>query len=83
MVLISRKALNFELWCWRRLFRISFPQGDQILKEINPDGRTDAKAEASIFWPPDEGSQLIGKGPDAGKDGRQREKRAAEDEMIK
>ena len=54
-----------------------------ILKEINPDGRTDAKAEASIFWPPDEGSQLIGKGPDAGKDGRQREKRAAEDEMIK
>ena len=58
-------------------------QGDQILKEINPDGRTDAKAEASIFWPPDEGSQLIGKGPDAGKDGRQREKRAAEDEMIK
>ena len=26
-----------------------------ILKEINPDyiGRTDAKAEATILWPPD------------------------------
>ena len=46
-------------------------QGDQtsqsILKEINP-GRTDAKAEASILWPPDAKSQLVGKDPDAGKD---------------
>ena len=29
---------------------------------------TDAEAEASIFWPSDEKSQLIGKDPDAGKD---------------
>ena len=29
---------------------------------------SDAKAEASMIWPPDEKSQLIGKGPDAGKD---------------
>ena len=59
------------------------PQGDQILKEINPGGRTDAKAEALILWPPDEGSQRTGKDPDAGEDGRQREKRAVEDEMIR
>ena len=30
--------------------------------------RTDAEAEASILWPPDGKSQLIGKDPDPGKD---------------
>ena len=44
-------------------------------------GRTDAEAEAPVFWSPDVKSQLIGKDPDAGKDWRQKEKRAAEDEM--
>ena len=34
-------------------------------------GRSDAKAEAPILWPPDVKSQLIGKDRDAGKDGRQ------------
>ena len=45
-------------------------------------GRTDAKAEAPIFWPPAAKWQLIGKDPDAGKDWRQEEKRATEDEMV-
>ena len=31
-------------------------------------GRTDAKAEAPILWPPDVNNQVIGKDPDAGKD---------------
>ena len=31
-------------------------------------GRTDAEAEAPIFWPPDVKGPLIGKDPDAGKD---------------
>ena len=44
-------------------------------------GRTDAEAEAPVFWSPDVKSQLIGKDPDAGKDWRQKEKRAAKDEM--
>ena len=35
-------------------------------------GRTDAEAEASILWPSDAKSQLVGKDPDAGKDWRQR-----------
>ena len=42
-----------------------------ILREINPEifiGRTDAEAEAPIFWPPDVESRLFGKDPDAGKD---------------
>ena len=44
---------------------------------------TDAGVEASILWPPDSKSQLIGRGPDAGKDWRQKEKRTAENEMIR
>ena len=46
-------------------------------------GRTDAEAEAPILWPPAVKSRLIGKDPDAGKDRRQQEKGAAEDEMVK
>ena len=41
------------------------PKGDQSWVFI---GRTDAKAETPILWPPDADSQLIGKDPDAGKD---------------
>ena len=35
-------------------------------------GRTDAKAETPILWPPDGKKWLIGKDPDAGKDWRGR-----------
>ena len=45
-------------------------------------GRTDDEAEAPILWPPDVKSQLIGKDSDAGKDWRQKEKGAAEDETV-
>ena len=45
-------------------------------------GGTDIEAEASVILPPDVKSQLIGKDPDAGKDWRQKEKRAAEGEMV-
>ena len=45
-------------------------------------GRTDAEAEAPILWPLDANSWLTGKDPDAGKDGRQKVKRATEDEMV-
>ena len=46
-------------------------------------GRTDAKTEASIFWPPDVKSQLIGKDPHAGKDWREKEKGPTKDEMVR
>ena len=46
-------------------------------------GRAGADAEALIFWPPDEKSQLTGKDLDAGKDWGQKEKRVAEDEMVR
>ena len=54
------------------------PKGNQLLLFI---GRTDAEAEAPIFWLPDAKNWLIGN-PDAGKDWRQEEKGTAEDEMI-
>ena len=61
---------------------------DCKIKPVNPKGnqswirtgRTDA--EAPILWPPDVKSQLTGKDPDAGKDWRQEEKGATEDEMV-
>ena len=45
-------------------------------------GRTDAKVEAPILWPPDVMNWLTGKHPDAGKDWRQ-EKGMTEDEMFR
>ena len=42
------------------------PKGDQSRVFI---GRTDAKAETPILWPPDVKSWLIGKDPDAGMAG--------------
>ena len=45
-------------------------------------GRTDAKAESPILWPPDAKSWLIWKDPYAGKDWRWEEKGMIEDEMV-
>ena len=45
-------------------------------------GRTDAKAETPVFWPPHAKSWLIGKDSDAGRDWGQEEKGMTEDEMA-
>ena len=45
-------------------------------------GRTDAEDEAPILWSPDGKNWLVGKDPGAGKDWRQVEKRATENEMV-
>ena len=85
----------FELWCWRRLLRVPWTarrSKQSTLKEIQPvhskwdqfwvfTGRTDAKAETPIVWPPHAKSWLIGKDSDAGRDWRQEEKGMREDEM--
>ena len=55
------------------------PKGDQFWVFI---GRTDAKVETPILWPPDVKSWLIGKDPDDGRDWRQEEKGMTEDEMA-
>ena len=72
-----QRPVAFELWCWRRLLRVSplvckeiqpvHPKGDQSWIFI---GRTDAEDEAPILWPPDVKGWLIRKNPDAGKDWR-------------
>ena len=53
-----RRIDAFEMWCWRRLLRVSLdckeiqpvhPKGDQSWVFI---GRTDAEAETPVLWPP-------------------------------
>ena len=52
------------------------PLNSKEIKLVNPKGnqtwifigRTDAKAEAPVLWPPDANSPLVRKGLDAGKD---------------
>ena len=65
---------------WNSETKLVHPKGNPPWIFI---GRTGAEAEAPILWPPDAKSQLTGKDPDAGKDWRQREKRATEDEMAR
>ena len=75
----------FELWCWRTL---ESPLDCEEIQPVNPKrnqlwifiGRT--VAEAPILWSSDAKRQFIGKGPDAGKDERQKEKRMSEDKMV-
>ena len=49
----------FELWCWRRLFRVPWTarrSNQSILKEISPEYSLEGlmlKAETPILWPPD------------------------------
>ena len=56
-----RRIDAFELWHWRRLLRVPWTarrSNQSILKEISPGfiGRTDAKAETPVLWPPHEKS---------------------------
>ena len=69
----------FKLWCWRRPFES--PLNYKKINPVNPKGnkswifigRTDAKAETPILWPPGVKSRLIAKHPDAGKDWGQKD----------
>ena len=45
-------------------------------------GRTDAKVEVTMFWPPDAKGQLTGKDSDDGQDWGQEEKGPTEGEMV-
>ena len=55
------------------------PEGDQSWVFF---GRSDAKAETPVLWPPHAKRWLIGKVSDAGRDWRQEEKGMTEDEMA-
>ena len=75
---VLEKTLESPLDC--KEIQPVHPKGDQSWTFI---GRTDAKAEASILYPLDEKSWLIGKDSDAGKNWGQKEKGMTEDEMVR
>ena len=74
--LVLEKTLESPLDC--KEIQPVHSKGDQSWVFL---GRTDAKAETPILWPPHEKSWLIGKDSDAGRDWGQ-EKRMTEDEMA-
>ena len=76
-------------WCLQTVVLEKTPESSFDCKENKPVnlkgnkpwilvGRTDAEAEAPVFWSSDANSWLIGKVLDAGKDWGQKEKRALE-----
>ena len=73
-------------WCFQIVVlekTLEGPLDGKAIKYVNPKGnqtwifigRTDTEAEASILWPPDVKSRLIGKDSDAGKDWRRQRMR--------
>ena len=81
---------RIDLWTVVLEKSLESPLVRKKIKPVNPKGnqpwiftgRTDAKSEAPILGPPDVKNWLIGQNPDAGKDWRQEEKEATEDEMV-
>ena len=89
---LYKESWALKNWCfWPVVFEntCKSPLDYKEIKPVNPKGnqswifieRTDAEAEALVFWPPDAKSWFIGKDPDAGKDWRQEEKGTTEDKM--
>ena len=81
-------------WCFQTVVlekTLESPLDSKEIKPVNPKGnqpwiftgRTHAETKAPILWPPDMKSWLTGIDPDPGKDWGQKEKRAAEDEMVR
>ena len=75
---------SFKLWCWRRLLRVPWTArrpNKSILREINPEYSLEGlmlklQYFGHLMW------RLTGKGPDDGKDWKQEEKGAIEEEMV-
>ena len=79
-LLVSVKYTEtIQNWCLQTVVPENTPESLLDSKEINPvnlngnqtwilTGRTDAEAEAPVFWSSDVMSRLIGKVPDAKKD---------------
>jgi len=82
---------NWCLWTVVLEKTLESPLDSNEIQPVNPKGNqfwrfiemTDAEAEALILCPPDANSQLTGKNPEAGEDWGQKEKRMAEDEMVR
>ena len=87
-----KESWALKNWCfWTVVLEktLGSPLDTKEIKQVNPKGnkswiftgRTDAKAETPILWPPDGKNWLGWKDPDAEKDWRQ-EKGMTEDEMV-
>ena len=84
-----KEGWSLKEWCFQIVEKIlETPLDSKEIKPVTPNGnqpwilfgRTDAKAP--MLCPPDVNSLLTGNDPDAGKDWKQKEKRATEDEMV-
>ena len=75
---IIKKSWALKKWCfWTVVLEktLENPLGCKEIQPVHPKenwswmfiGRTDAEAEAPIFWPPDAKNWLFRKDPDAGK----------------
>ena len=80
-------------WCfWPVVLEkaLESPLDPKRIKPVHPKGsqswifigRTDAKGETPILWPPDAKNWLVGKDPVAGKDWRWKEKGKTENKMT-
>ena len=75
--MVLEKTLESPLDC--KEIQPVHPKGDQSLVFY---GRTDAKAETPVLWPPRAKSWLIGNNSDAGRDWVLEEKGTTEVEMA-
>ena len=76
----------FELWCWRRLLRVPWTarrSNQSILKEINPEYSLEGlMLKLQYFGHLMPTADSLEKDPDAGKEWRQKKKRATEDDIV-
>ena len=84
----GRMPKNWCFWIVDLEKTLESPLDSQEIKLVNCKGNQSwiligrSNAEAPLLGPPDANSWLIGKATKAGKDWRQKEKKAAEDEMV-
>ena len=88
-----KESWALKKWCFWMVVLEKTLESPLDFKEIQPVhakgndswifiGRTDAEVETSILSPPDAKNWLTRKGPVAGQDWRQEEKKPTEDEMV-
>ena len=87
-----KESWALKNWCfWTVVLKtLESPLDCKEIQPVHPKGgqswvfigRTDAKAETPILWPPDGKNQFIWKDPDAGEDWRWEAKGTTEDEMV-